>query len=123
MLVLAGHGADFDRGDELGPEFQGLEIAAIGQIRPGQSGGESHVILDPRAGPRLATRAEPVEDDGGQPLGGAVDGRREARRTGSDDDQVEWLGANRTLQAQTLRQPGDGGAWRRVPRLQATNGN
>ena len=111
-FVLAGHRANLDRGDELGPELQGLEVAPVGQVRPGQSGGESHVILDPRAGPRLTTRAEPVEDDGGQPLGGTVDGRRESGRTGSDDHQVEWLGANLTLQAQALGQPGDRGARR-----------
>ena len=112
MLVLAGHRADLDRGDELGPELQGLEVAPVGQVRPGQSGGESHVVLDPRAGPGLTARAEPVEDDGGQPLGGTVDGRREAGRPGPDDHQVERLGADLTLQAQALGQPGDRGARR-----------
>ena len=112
MLVFAGHRANLDRGDQLGPELQGLEVAPVGQVGPGQAGGESHVILDPRAGPGLATRAEPVEDDGGQPLGGAVDGRREAGRAGSDDHQVERLGADLALQAQALGQPGDRGARR-----------
>ena len=110
--VLAGHRADLDRGDELGPELQGLEVAPVGQVRPAQAGGESHVVLDPRAGPRLTARAEPVEDDGGQPLGGAVDGRRQAGRPGPDDHQVERLGADLTLQAEALGQPGDRGARR-----------
>ncbi len=106
-LVLAGHRADLDRGDQLGPELQGLEVAPIGQVRPGQAGGEPHVVLDPRAGPGLAARPEPVEDDGGQPLGGAVDGRREPGRAGADDHQVERLGADLPLQAEALGQPGD----------------
>ena len=121
--VLAGHRANLDRGDELGPEFQGLEVAPVGQIRPGQSGGESHVVLDPRAGPRLTARAEPVEDDGGQPLGGTVDGRGEAGRPGADDHQVERLGADLTLQAEALGQPGDRGARRSRAPVAGTNGN
>ena len=79
-LVFAGHRANLDRGDQLGPELQGLEVAAVGQVRPGEPGGEPHVVLDPRAGAGLAARAEAVEDDRGQPLGGTVDGRGEARR-------------------------------------------
>ena len=44
--------------------------------------GESQVVLDPRAGPGLAARAEAVEDEGGEALRGAVDGRRQAGRPG-----------------------------------------
>ena len=50
----------------------------------------------------MAARSEAVEEDGGQPLGGAVDGRRQARRPGPDDHQVERLGADLPRQAEAL---------------------
>ena len=109
-LVLAGHRTDLDRGDELSPELQGLEVAPVRQVRTSEAGGESHVILDPRAGSRLAARAESVEDDGGESLGGAVDRGGEAGWPGSDDHQVERLRADRALQAQALGQAGDRGS-------------
>ncbi len=64
-LVLAGHAASLDRGDKLGPELEGLKVATVGEVSSGQPGGESHIVLDPRACPGLTTRAEPVENDGG----------------------------------------------------------
>ena len=33
-LVLAGHRADLDRGDQLGDEFQGLQVTAVGEVPP-----------------------------------------------------------------------------------------
>ena len=108
-LLLAAHRTNLDRRHQLGTEFQGLEVTPVGQIRTGQARGETHVVLDPRAGPRLASRAEPVQDDRGEPLGGAVDRRREAGGTGSNDHQIEWLRADLPLQAQALGNSTDRG--------------
>ena len=122
-LVLAGHRSYLDRGDQFGPELQGLEVAPVGQVRAGKAGGESHVILDPRAGASLAARAEPVEEDSGEPLGGTVNGGREAGRPGPDDHQVERLGAYLCFRPRHSASRVTVGRGERVPRLQATNGS
>lgn len=105
--ALGGQLPDLDRRDQLGAELQGLEVAAIGQVGAGQAGGEAHVVLDLRAGPRLAARAEAVQHDRAQPFRRPVDRRGQPRRPRADDHEVERLGADPPLQPEALGDPRD----------------
>src|SRR4029079_6398605 len=48
----------------------------------------AEVVLDPRGGAGLAADGDAVEGDGEEALRGAVDGRRQACRAGTDDEEV-----------------------------------
>src|SRR6185369_10132567 len=72
-----------------GPELLGLDRGPLREVGSGDAGGKPQVVLDPRAGPRLATDGDHLDDDRAQALRCAVDGGREPGRTTAHHDQVE----------------------------------
>ena len=74
--------------EEPGSEPQRLHARALGEPHTGDAAREAQVVADHRAGPRLAADRLGLDDDRVQPLGGAVDRSRQARRSGADDDEV-----------------------------------
>ncbi len=68
------------RDQDLGAEFLRLHERAAGERRAGNAGRKAEVILDARAGARLAAVRSAVEHDDVQSFGSRVDGGREARR-------------------------------------------
>ena len=52
---------------------------------------EAQVVLDSSGRPGLTAERGALDDQGVEPFGGAVDGGGEARRAGSDDQQVDLL--------------------------------
>ena len=64
----------------LRAEAPGLRDGAVREIGAGQTFGEPEVVLDRCALARLAAGRFPLDDDGLQAFGRAVDGRRESRR-------------------------------------------
>ena len=91
-------------------EAPSLDDRPLGQLGARDARREAEVVLDARRGPRLAARRDPVEDDGGEPLRGAVDGRRQPGRPRADDQEVavERRGGRRT-QSDPPRQLGVAG--------------
>ena len=112
-VVFNSHFPHFHGGHKLGPEFQALKVATVGQVGPAQASRKSHVILDAQAGAGLTTRAKPIKYDGREPFRRSIDGCGQARRSTSHNHQIEWLSANLTLEAQTFRESGDRRSWRR----------
>ncbi len=85
-LLAQGHGRA--GGGQRGTELLGLDESALGEVAPRDTGGEAEVVLDPRAGPRLATRGDHVHADRAQALRRTVDGGGETGGSPADDDQV-----------------------------------
>ena len=89
--TCAGRGVDADdrAGDEdLGAEPPRLLQRAAGELVARHPGGEAEVVLDPRGGAGLAAGRLALDHDRAQALRRAVDGGRQARRPGADDDRV-----------------------------------
>src|SRR5882724_1643217 len=97
--------ADDRRGHgQARPELVGLEDGALRQLAAGQAGGEAQVVLDPHAAAGLAAGPGALQDDGVEPLGGAVDRRRQPRRPRPDHDQVVDRVVERLADPQGVRQ-------------------
>ena len=74
---------------EGGAELLGLDRGPLCEVGSGDAGRKAQVVLDPRAGPRLATDGDHLDDDRAQSLRRAVHRRREPGRTSAHHDQVE----------------------------------
>src|SRR6185295_13002412 len=74
---------------KAGSEDPALLVSLLGQPAPADSAGEAEVVADQRAEGRLPADSTLVDDKGAKPFGSAVDGSREPRRAGADDEQVE----------------------------------
>jgi hypothetical protein len=74
--------------DHLRAEPLGLRDRATGQLAAGDARREPEVVLDLRAGARLAAGRVPFEEQRLQSLGRAVDRGGEPRGSRADDDQV-----------------------------------
>ena len=79
---------DLPAGEEPGAEADRLVAGALGQPHAGDPAREPQVVADHRRRAGLATDGLGLDDDGGQTLGRAVHGRREARRTRAHDAEV-----------------------------------
>src|SRR3954447_19258118 len=77
-----------------------LQRRLAGELGAGDAGREPDVVLDPRARPGLTARSPRLGDQRAQPLGAAVDGRREARRPAAQHDDVEALAVDLRAQPQ-----------------------
>ena len=89
-----------------GVEAPGLERRLAGQLRAGDAGGKAEVVLDPGAGARLSARRPRLGHKGPQPLRRAVDGGRQAGRTGAQHHEVERLPVDLGAQAERARHLG-----------------
>ena len=76
---------------EARPERRRLLVGLLGKPTAADALGEAQVVADQRARPRLSTDAALVHHENAQPLGGAIDGRRQARRPRADDYHVECV--------------------------------
>ena len=74
---------------ERGPEQPRLRVGLRRQLLAADPAREAEVVADEGAGPRLAAEGVLLDDEGGEPLRGAVDRGREARGTGADYHEVE----------------------------------
>ena len=63
-------------------------LVELGAADPGR---EAEVVLDPARRSGLAAERSALDDQGVEPLGGAVDGGGEAGGAGADDEQVDLL--------------------------------
>src|SRR6185436_452814 len=72
-------------------ELARLGDCAAGELGAADPGGKAEVVLDPAGRPGLAPERRALDDERVEPFGGAVDRGREARRTGTDDQQVDLL--------------------------------
>ena len=82
-------GADDLHADEdLGAKTQRLLMGAAGQLCTANALREARVVLDPRAGSRLAPRSHAFENDRAQSFGGGVDRSGEPSRARPNDDDV-----------------------------------
>ena len=73
---------------EARPEGRRLLVGLLGKPAAADALGEAQVVTDQRARPGLSTDAALIQDEDAQPLRGAIDGRRQARRPCADDDHV-----------------------------------
>ena len=74
---------------EVGSERQCLLVCLLGEPAAADPLGEAQVVADQRARSRLPTDAAFVDNENSQPFGGAVHRRRQARRAGAHDGDVE----------------------------------
>ncbi len=74
--------------EEARPEPDGLHAGSLRQPHPRDAAREAEVVADHRAAPGLPADGVGLDDDGGEALAGAIHGRRQARRTGTDHGQV-----------------------------------
>ncbi len=77
------------RRHEPGAELARLHGRPDGEVGARDAGREAEVVLDAARRARLPTRADLVDDERREAFAGAVDRRREPRRPGPDDDEVE----------------------------------
>ncbi len=98
VRVLAPHRGRI-RAQDLHPEALRLAGGAAGQVRAAQAPGETQVVLDHRAGARLAAGGLALHQHRAQPLGGGVHRRGQARGTAAHDHQVVERAGRRGLQA------------------------
>ena len=83
--------AGFARDGDARAELTRLDCGPVGELCPGDSGGEAEVVLDPGRRASLATSCDGIEHDGAQSLRRAVDGGGQARWTGAHHDEVDNL--------------------------------
>ena len=76
------------RDGHLGAEFFRLGERASGERQPGDPGGESQIVLDPRARPGLSSRCGAFQDQHIESLRRGVYRRAQARRSPAHDDDV-----------------------------------
>ena len=86
---------------EARAERDRLLVGLLGEPAAADAHGEAEVVADQRARPGLSADAAFVHHEDAQPLRGAVDGRREARRPGAHDDHVEVVAASSAAGAPT----------------------
>ena len=85
----------------LRPERPRLLEGAVGEVGAADPAREAGVVADQRAGAGLAADRLLLDDQGGEPLRGGVDGRGEAGRPGAHDhDVVHVVGRRRPRQAE-----------------------
>src|SRR5437016_5022710 len=72
-------------------EANRLHRGARYELITGDALRKAHVVLDERAGTRLAPRGNRVEGDGIESLRRAVHRGRETGRTGTDDDEIAYV--------------------------------
>ncbi len=87
-VVVALETGHFVRYRHLGSELLCLIEGAGHQRHPADAGREPEIVLDPCRRPRLASERAAIEHDDGQAFRCAVDGCREACRSGTDDREV-----------------------------------
>ena len=79
----------------MGAKHPCLLVGQLRQAAPAHAAGEAEIVTDKRTRRRLSTDPALVDDQGAESLRGAVDGRRQPRRSGAHDHQVEvvvaWL--------------------------------
>ena len=76
---------------EVGTEHPGLLVRPLRQPPAADPPRKAEVVADQRTGRGLPPDAPVVDDQGAEPLGGAVDRSRQSGRPGADDDQIEVL--------------------------------
>ena len=92
----------------LGDGDVGTKLLRLGVREPRQrltanSGRETEVILDPRAGARLPARRSRFDHQHIEPFRRSVYGRCQPRRTGSDDDDIAQMCLiDRLIEAETI---------------------
>jgi hypothetical protein len=74
-----------------GAELAGLRYRAAGQLGAADPAGKAEVVLDPARRSGLAAEHGALDDQGLEPLRGAVYGGPETRRAASDHRQVDLL--------------------------------
>ena len=72
----------------MGAELVGLEDGAAGQFTARQAGGKAEIVFDSHAAAGLPARRCVFEHGRPQPFGGAINRRRQPRRTGAHHHQV-----------------------------------
>ena len=77
--------------DEARPEAHGLLEGLLGEPAAADAFCEAEVVADVRARSRLAADTALVDHERAQPVGCAVDGRREPGWARADDDEVELV--------------------------------
>src|SRR6185436_12580151 len=79
--------------DEAGPETLGLLAELLHQLRALDAFREAWVVLDVARDHELAARRVATDDDRLEVGAGGVDGRRQARRTRTQDDDLGVIAA------------------------------
>ena len=92
--------------EELGPEEPRLLDRPVGQLTAAHPAREAEVVADAGARARLSAGHARVDDHGGQAFGGAVDGRRQTRRSRADDGDVARHSGSGCAEAEHLDQLG-----------------
>ena len=81
---------DVAGGEDLGAELVGLPAGSVGELGAGHAVGETEVVLDARALPRLPSRRPPLDQHRAQALRrGVYGGAKPGRSTADDHDVVE----------------------------------
>src|SRR5439155_3432220 len=73
------------------PELARLRDGAAGELRAADAAREAEVVLDPPRRARLAAERRALQDQGVEPLRGAVDGRAQPAWARADNEQVDLL--------------------------------
>ena len=90
------------RNQDLGSELLRLHERAAGERLAGDAGRKAEVVLDARARARLSAKRPAIEHDDAQAFRGGVDGGGQARRSGTDDnDVIEFFARSDVEHAQT----------------------
>jgi hypothetical protein len=87
---------------DLGPEAKRLRVNRLSQLCSAHALREAREVLDPRARPGLPSRCMALDDNGIEPFRGRIDGGRQPRRTGPDDQKVVLLLARARMQPDPL---------------------
>ena len=91
-------------GDHVRAELLRLRIRARGELLSGDPGRKAQIVFDLRARTGLSTRRVRLQDQHVEPFRCPVDGRRKARRSGADDDQISNVcGVDRFVEAKAPR--------------------
>src|SRR5258708_4982031 len=91
------------RAREVGAELLRLHDGSLDEGAAGDPRWKPEGVLDARGGRWLARDGDDWDDQGGQPVGGAVDSRRETGWPRTDHDEVETaLGKAGDGQAEVL---------------------